>query len=615
MLYRFPCGCQWPMLEEPEDVPDGCLPYIDIDVELAPENCPATWGLLGRGDTKGVFQLESPLGRQWTKKLKPENGEHIGALGAILRPGCLQAVDGEGVSATQHYVRRKNGLEPVKSVHPAVDAILFPTYGVMVYQEQAMAIAQAVAGFNLQDADVLRKAIGKKLPEEMAKCEKMFLEGAERTGVVPMDLAKYLFEQIKESQRYSFNKSHSICYGLTGYECAYLKAHIPVSFFASWLLNSRHKKSKGGPKQEVFELVNDARLFDVKVEPPRLARLERFVYTDRTSVFFGLSNVSGIGPNVVVKVCDTVREAEKAAGSPMAKWTWMQFLLRLGGDLPISSLTRLIQVGAVPYENMQRTRQLVEFEAWTALTDRERGWIGANAAGAKTVMEAIGLLAQPRYVKPERVRRPKAGMEAETKRLQEDYDREDISKEDAKANRAAYRKVTEMYQEPEPKGPFGGCATESRRTTVLGIIRMLERPATAMVDSPLRIACWEEELLGISITYARIDGCDISDVNATCKECVSGRTGSLVLGVDVQEVRETKTKKGKNPGQKMGRMVLSDNTCAINAVCFPNEWKEFQHLFVKDNSLIVQGEREKNNDYDSFIVKRAWQASQSVSGA
>jgi len=138
------------------------VPPIKLDINNINLDCPLVWKLLARGQTKGVFQLESNLGKKWTKKLKPTSIEHLSALGALLRPGCLRAIDENGISMTEHYCLRKNNLEKVDYYHPALEPILSTTYGVLTYQEQAMAIAQAVACFNLQEADVLRKCITKE---------------------------------------------------------------------------------------------------------------------------------------------------------------------------------------------------------------------------------------------------------------------------------------------------------------------------------------------------------------------------------------------------------------------------------------------------------------------
>ena len=170
----FKCGCAFDILGQGQD-----WLHIDLntDIETLPLDCAHTWKLFADGDTKGVFQLESPLGRSMSKKLQPENMEQLSALIAIIRPGCSESIL-EGKSITQHYIDRKHGREEVTYYHPALKNSLHTTYGLLVYQEEAMQIVKDIAGFNLQEADSLRKAIGKKLPEEMAKVETMFLAKA-----------------------------------------------------------------------------------------------------------------------------------------------------------------------------------------------------------------------------------------------------------------------------------------------------------------------------------------------------------------------------------------------------------------------------------------------------
>ena len=143
------------------------------------------WDLICAGRTKGVFQLESSLGKSWAKRLKPRNLEELAALVALLRPGCLKAIV-DGKSMTQHYVDRKHRKEQVTYLHDALEPILEKTQGVLVYQEQSMEIAQRIAGFNLQEADDLRKAIGKKKADLMIEVKKRFLEGSENEDIVPI---------------------------------------------------------------------------------------------------------------------------------------------------------------------------------------------------------------------------------------------------------------------------------------------------------------------------------------------------------------------------------------------------------------------------------------------
>jgi len=551
-LYQFPCGCAWPIIEE--NPPPDVVPFLNFDCDLAPEACPATWGLLGRGLTKGVFQLESNLGKQWTKKLKPECYEHITALGALLRPGCLRAVDEDGISMTQHYCRRKNKEADIRPYHPAIDAILWPTYNVLTYQEQAMAIAQAVAGFSLQEADVLRKAIGKKLPAEMAKCKTMFIEGVQKTGIISKEQAEEVFGWIEKSQRYSFNKSHACSYGITGYKSAYIKAHFPVAFFTSWLLNAQFKQD---PLQEINELVNDAKLFDIVVEPPDLRSLEPNFQTDRKVIRFGLTDIKGVGDGQIKKLIEAVGEEPKDLG----KMDWFDFLVNLSNSLSTNVVCRLIEVGALRWFSMTRSRMLAEYHAWSKLTEKEQQWVQnwhqdpSRLPSQRNLSFVLGPLART-------------------------------------------------------KKEGGGAANKNRISFIQSQKQVLDNPPSAQVDTPHWIAWLEEQLLGISITCSKIDSCDQSMVNVTCKDYLAGRAGFLMFGVEVQQFREVKTKKGKSAGQKMAFLTISDSSCALeDVVCFPETWREYGGLLTHGNTVIIQGERDNKKDSNTLIVKKVWQAS------
>ena len=170
-MIKFECGCVF----KTEDL-DQAKTSINFDIHNINFDCQKTWDLISDGNTKGCFQLESRLGQAMSKKLKPTNIEELSALISILRPGCLEAYR-DGKSVSYHYIDRKNGNESIDYFHSSLEPILKNTYGEMVYQEQAMEIAKDIAGFNLQEADMLRKAIGKKKPEEMAKIKTKFLNG------------------------------------------------------------------------------------------------------------------------------------------------------------------------------------------------------------------------------------------------------------------------------------------------------------------------------------------------------------------------------------------------------------------------------------------------------
>jgi DNA polymerase-3 subunit alpha len=548
--FQFPCGCRWPVIGPP--AVEGGLPLLDFDAEKIPEDCSATWALLGRGETKGVFQLESQLGKVWTKKLAPENLEHITALGAILRPGCLKAMDKDGISMTEHYCLRKKGQEEVKSYHPAIDPILFPTYNILVYQEQAMAIARAVAGFDMQQADTLRKAIGKKLPEEMVKCKKLFMEGAQKAGIISQEMAQEVFGWIEKSQRYSFNKSHACCYGLTGYECAYIKAHFPLAFFTSWLYNARHKQD---PRQEIAELVSDAKLFKIEVEGPDLRSFEQHFHTDGKVIRFGISDIKGVGPSGATKIREAIETATQRLGKPISQWTWSDFLYHCSSSIYSSVMVRLIEVGALRWLGRARQELLADYRVFNELTDKEKEWF-TNPGTPDCFLEALTLAARD-------------------------------------------------------KKQGGACSTKKRVEVLQSHLSMLKNPPSRLWDSPQWVAYCEEEHLGLSLSCSRMDSCDISAVNCSLSEYISGRTGFMVFGVEVRAVREITTRKGKNPGQKMAFLTLADSSCMFDeVVCFPEEWKQYSHLLNQGNLVILQAERDHKKGSSTMLVKKVWQAVQ-----
>ena len=196
------------------------------------------WNLICSGKTKGVFQLESNLGKSWAKRVQPKNIEELSALISIIRPGTLKAIV-DGKSMTQHYVDRKNGVQEITYLHPSLEPILKGTQGVLVYQEQSMQIAQQLAGFNLQEADNLRKAIGKKKADLMAQVKKAFLEGAANKEIVTNEEAQEIFGWIEKSSRYAFNKSHAVSYAVCAYWSAFCKAHHQLEFYCNYLIYSK----------------------------------------------------------------------------------------------------------------------------------------------------------------------------------------------------------------------------------------------------------------------------------------------------------------------------------------------------------------------------------------
>jgi DNA polymerase-3 subunit alpha len=286
-------------------------------IEDIPLDDAATFELLSRGDTIGVFQLESPPMRQLLKAMAPTSFEDVGALIALYRPGPM--------SANMHYdyADRKNQRKPVQYFHHDAEELLADTFGLMIYQESVMRVAQKFAGYTLAEADNLRKACGKKVRELMARERASFEAGVVRTGYGE-ELGKELFDVIERFADYAFNKSHSFGYGLVTYQTAYLKAHHPVEYLACLLTSVKSNLDKAAM------YLADCRSMGIKVLPPDVNRsMKNFGALEPEEVpagvalslgspgaiTFGLSAVRNVGEGLVELLL-----AEREAGGPFASF-------------------------------------------------------------------------------------------------------------------------------------------------------------------------------------------------------------------------------------------------------------------------------------------------------
>ena len=236
-----------------------------------------TYQLISSGDTTGVFQLESSGMQQLLRGLRPDCFEDIVAAVALYRPGPL------GTGMIDDFIGGKHGRKAIRKLHELVDDVLAPTYGVPVYQEQVMQIAQRLSGYSLGGADLLRRAMGKKKAEEMARQKQAFIEGAQKNGVDPAQ-AEAIFQEVEGFASYGFNKSHSAAYALITYQTAFLKRHYPTEFFAATLTADKDKIEK------VVRTIAEARAWGVSVLPPDINMSE----TDFTVVY---AHPAGDGPS------------------------------------------------------------------------------------------------------------------------------------------------------------------------------------------------------------------------------------------------------------------------------------------------------------------------------
>ncbi len=541
--YKFPCGCEINIIDEQIKECDG-LPSMEIDYYNLRNDCPATWALIQTGRTKGIFQLESNLGRKWAKQLAPSNLEEMSALVSLMRPGCLRAIV-DGKSMTQHYCDRKNCGEEVLYFHQALEPILKETYGVLTYQEQSMRIAQDLAAFNLQDADVLRKAIGKKKADIMTKVKGWFLDGCKKAAIVAEEQAEKIFGWIQESQRYSFNKSHGIGYGDIGYWSAYAKAHFPIHFYTSWLTYA-HEKMK--PQQEMQLLISDAKFFNVNICPPSLTQLRNgdvghFSMKDG-AVYFGIGDIKGIGDSHVAKVLTNVNNQEKILGRTIDKWTWFDFLIHFSDTVSQTVINGVVAAGATDYMGGSRSHKLHEYAEWRNLTQKERDWIKENCQEHTKAIDAINSL-------------------------------------------------------------LGGMKKLSapRRKKVEELVKSLQKPSFSVQDDAYFITSYEHELLGVPITCSKLDTCNSTiEANTTCKEFLQGKCGDLTICVEIMTVRESIIKNGKSKGQKMLYLSVEDESGSIDSViAFPNMVSGHEAILIEGNTVILGGTRDKKFT-ESFVI-------------
>ncbi|MCM8812262.1 MAG: DNA polymerase III subunit alpha [Candidatus Omnitrophica bacterium] len=266
-----------------------------FDIQKIPMDDPATYAMLARAESAGVFQLESGGMRDLMRRLKPQRFGDLIALVALFRPGPI----GSGI--VDDFIKRRHGQIKVSFDHPKLEPILRDTYGVCVYQEQVMRIAHELAGFTLGEADTLRKAMGKKNPEVMEQAREKFISGCVANGV-DKRIAQKIFEKIEYFAGYAFNRSHSAAYALISYQTAYLKANFPVEFMTALLTSERDNTDK------IAQYVEESRRMDITILPPDVNRsFARFTVEDG-KIRYGFLGIKNVGEKAIESIIEARRE-------------------------------------------------------------------------------------------------------------------------------------------------------------------------------------------------------------------------------------------------------------------------------------------------------------------
>jgi len=264
-----------------------------LDISDIPMSDPDAYDLLKRCETTAIFQLESRGMKELIKRLQPDCFEDVIALVALFRPGPLQS------GMVEDFINRKHGRARVHYPHPALETILKPTYGVILYQEQVMQIARELSGYTLGSADLLRRAMGKKKPEEMAKQRSIFVDGATGNNV-DAKTAEHIFDLIEKFAGYGFNKSHSAAYALLAYQTAWLKAHYPAEFMSAVLSADMDNTDK------IVMLIDECRRMQLSILPPDINTCRhKFKTRDKKSIYYGLGAIKGVGLSAIEGLIET----------------------------------------------------------------------------------------------------------------------------------------------------------------------------------------------------------------------------------------------------------------------------------------------------------------------
>ena len=347
---------------------------LDIDLRHIPMDDAKTFALLAAGDTTGVFQLEGSGMRRYIKDLKPTVFSDIAAMVALYRPGPMEQIP--------HFIRSKHGEEPIRYPHPTLEEYLSETYGVIVYQEQVLFIVRAFAGYSLGQADIFRKAMGKKIPEVMKKERQNFIKGALKKGF-SKELAEGVFGLIEPFAGYAFNKAHATSYALIAYQTAYLKANYTEEYITALLI------AYWGNAEKVAVSVGESRRLKIEVLPPDINKSQSYFAIEKTAdghsaIRFGLSAIKNVGLAAIEPIIEerkrsgeykSVEDLCKRAGMAAANRRVLESLIKAGA---LDSLgergTLLFNVGrlldmAQQQQRLKDSGQSTMFDLWGTAVD------------------------------------------------------------------------------------------------------------------------------------------------------------------------------------------------------------------------------------------------------
>jgi len=330
---------------------------INIDLDSIPTDDEKTMALWQAGLTEGIFQFDAPFVQQTLKKMHPTSFLEISALNALNRPGPIAFIP--------QFIARMHGEEPIEYVHPRAEPILKESYGIIVYQEQVMQLTRALAGFTRGESDTVRKAMGKKKIELLAKLEVKFLEGCEKEQTLDNATAKDLWEKFKEFAKYAFNKSHAIAYSIVANQCAYLKAHFPAEFLAASM------SSNMNDTDQLAVFVDDAKSnFNIPIVAPDINESESLFTVKNGKIVYALAAIKGVGT-----VATDAIVAEREAHGKFKNLT--DFAKRCAPIMNKRILEAFAKVGVL--DSLEKNRALIFMNADAILAYASKSREGPNS--------------------------------------------------------------------------------------------------------------------------------------------------------------------------------------------------------------------------------------------
>ena len=639
-----------------------------IDYYNLPLNDPETYNTLKQGYTTGIFQLESNLGRHFTKQLQPENIEHLSALGAILRPGVLDnviQVDNKNKSITQSYCDRKNNKEPIVDLIPTCVDILEPTYGHMIYQEQLIAIASRLAGLSLEEADKFRKAVGLKQVDLMNEAEAMFLDGCKKVGLVSESEAKDIFEMMRKSQRYLFNKCltpDTLVETKTGYETLDnvtigTKIKAPSDDFNGQEYVEIIEKYDTG-EQEVYEIfLASGKTIKCTLEHKFLCEDNEIrPLIDIFNLNFKLKNeclmtlqLLGKLPTINITVNNKhhlyyangiiTSNSHSLAYSIITYWSafckthhplefFCSYLEYAKEKMdPQEEIKNLIQEMKL-YNISLRVPYLPEIIESNDLGFQIKNNIilfGLNSIkgiGSSQVTKLINeikslnkdinevnwadLLFHTNINKTVLTNLISVGvldyLKIPRKQMLYEYNIfHQLSPREQKTIKGYNNLLIGLESIVTLPKALGGAFNSHRQEMLTSLLTSLKRPPYSLTDDLRWVFEQEKHLLGCNITCSKLDFRDNTYGDTKCIDFINKKFGNMTICVEILTIKEYIIKKGKDAGKPMAFITVCDETGKIDCCIFAEKLEQYKNLLYENNTIIINGYRSKK---DSFNIEQ-----------